>query len=73
MLPGAFFFLPVCCGASRFVQTGTILIPDAVTAVVQLVTGIGLLGVAGLVTTSFVLRLVLSHHLTLKTDRQRFH
>ena len=53
-------------------QTGTILIPDAVTAVVQLVTGIGLLGVAGLVTASFLPRLLLSHHLTLKTDRQRF-
>ena len=34
---------------SRAAQTGQILIPDFVTAVVQLVTGIGLLGVAAMV------------------------
>jgi hypothetical protein len=36
------------------VQTGQILVPDFVTAVVQLVTGIGLLGVAALVQTAHI-------------------
>ena len=39
---------------SRAAQTGQILVPDFVTAVVQLMTGIGLLGVAAMVRAALI-------------------
>jgi hypothetical protein len=54
-------------------QTGIILIPDVVTTILQLMTGIGLLGVATLVIASLYSRWrVLIYQPALNAGHQRF-
>ncbi len=44
-----------------FLQTGTILIPDGVTTILNLMTGMGLLGVAAVASAVFPFNIILQH------------